>query len=138
MAPRSQLKRKASVAEAEADKAAFSDDEFGDGVLEGVLSDSEDDEDNSEDENDAGAGGGDAELDSDEIPSDEDEEGQKPNYRIERDANGGERYVYEEIEPDYDSDDSDAKEPANTIGNIPLSFYDSYPHIGYSIDGKKM
>ena len=133
MAPRSQLKRKASVAEAEADKAAFSDDEFGDGVLEGVLSDSEDDEDHSEDENDA-----EAELDSDEIPSDEDEEGGKPNYRIERDANGGERYVYEEIEPDYDSDDSDAKEPVNTIGDIPLSFYDSYPHIGYSIDGKKM
>ena len=41
-------KRKASRVEAEIDAAAFSDDEFGDGLLEGVLdgdSDEEDDED---------------------------------------------------------------------------------------------
>lgn len=29
-----------------------------------------------------------------------------------------------EIDPVYDSDDSDAQGPVNTIGNIPLSFYD--------------
>jgi len=61
-----------------------------------------------------------------------------PNYTVVRDANGGERYVYDEIDPVYDSDDSDAQEAANTIGNIPLSFYDSYPHIGYDINGKKI
>ncbi|KAJ9157679.1 Ribosome biogenesis protein ERB1 [Pleurostoma richardsiae] len=60
------------------------------------------------------------------------------NYRVVTDANGGERYVYDEIDPVYDSDDSDAQEPVNTIGNIPLSFYDSYPHIGYDINGKKI
>ncbi|KAK3328871.1 NUC169 domain-containing protein [Apodospora peruviana] len=60
------------------------------------------------------------------------------NYRIETDANGNERYVYEEIDPVYDSDDSDAQGPVNTIGDIPLSFYDSYPHIGYDINGKKI
>lgn len=54
------------------------------------------------------------------------------------DANGNERYIYPEIEPVYDSDDSDAREAENTIGNIPLSFYDSYPHIGYDINGKKI
>ncbi|KAK3942714.1 NUC169 domain-containing protein [Diplogelasinospora grovesii] len=60
------------------------------------------------------------------------------NYRIETDANGGVRYVYDEIDPVYDSDDSDAQGPVNTIGDIPLSFYDSYPHIGYDINGKKI
>jgi ribosome biogenesis protein ERB1 len=62
-----------------------------------------------------------------------------------------------EIDPVYDSDDSDVQGPVNTIGNIPLSFYDrcelrkdgalhrdryanvpSYPHIGYDINGKKI
>jgi hypothetical protein len=30
-----------------------------------------------------------------------------------------------EIDPVYDSDDSDAQGPINTIGDIPLSFYDT-------------
>ncbi|KAK0645322.1 Ribosome biogenesis protein ERB1 [Lasiodiplodia hormozganensis] len=61
------------------------------------------------------------------------------NYKVTTDANGNPRYVYQEIEAGYDTDDSDA--PAgqkNTIGDIPLSFYDAYPHIGYDINGKKV
>lgn len=106
-------------------------------------------------------------MDSDEIPSEESEnededtnstlvktngakkdvvgksntledEDDKPNYTVTTDANGGERYVYEEIDPVYDSDDSDAPVTTNTIGNIPLTFYDSYPHIGYDINGKRI
>lgn len=101
-------------------------------------------------------------LHSDDIPSDEEESshkilplrpGQVPgldpegidngdedlrNYRVETDANGNEKYVYDEIDPVYDSDDTDANEPVNTIGNIDLKFYDSYPHIGYDINGKKI
>ncbi|KAL8904451.1 MAG: hypothetical protein Q9207_003249, partial [Kuettlingeria erythrocarpa] len=57
---------------------------------------------------------------------------------ISTDANGNPRYVYRDIDPVYDSDDSDAPETTNTIGNIPLSFYDSYPHIGYDVNGKKI
>ena len=63
---------------------------------------------------------------------------QEQNYTLTTDANGKPRYVYNEISPVYDSDDSDAPLTANTIGNIPLSFYDSYPHIGYDINGKKI
>ena len=63
---------------------------------------------------------------------------QRPNYIVAPAANGNERYVYDERAPIYDSDDSDTAVPANTIGNIPLSFYDSYPHIGYDINGKKI
>lgn len=66
------------------------------------------------------------------------EDEDKPNYTVMTDANGGVRYVYDEIDPVYDSDDSDAPITTNTIGNIPLSFYDSYPHIGYDINGKRI
>lgn len=65
------------------------------------------------------------------------EEDDLPNYREDLDANGNPRYLYDEIDPVYDSDDS-ALEVTNTIGDIPLSYYDAYPHIGYDINGKKI
>lgn len=68
----------------------------------------------------------------------DDAEGSSANYKITQDANGNPRYIYTDIDPVYDSDDSDAPATQNTIGNIPLSFYDSYPHIGYDINGKKI
>lgn len=67
--------------------------------------------------------------------SDQEEE---PNYRVVKDANGNDRFIYDEIDPGEDSDYSVPDDEANTIGNIPLSFYDSYPHIGYNINGKKI
>ncbi|EEY18459.1 eukaryotic ribosome biogenesis protein [Verticillium alfalfae VaMs.102] len=162
MAPQQGLKkRKGPQAEPE------SDDELNQVALEGVLSEGEDDSDfegseGSDSDNDSaefdGLEGSDVEEDEDEddgflsedIPSDgedarkdgkisaADDEDEGPSYRIVTDANGGVRYEYDEIDPVYDSDDSDAQGPANTIGDIPLSFYDSYPHIGYDINGKKI
>lgn len=161
MAPSTnQRKRKAATHDVPELSDVESEAEFGDGMLEGILSQSEDEsedsmaEDDSEDEEDLDEDQLEA-LDSDEVPSEDDEgeesqkrttlnkinageDNDKPNYTVAKDANGGERYVYEEIDPVYDSDDSDAQEPTNTIGNIPLSFYDSYPHIGYNINGKKI
>ncbi|KAK3651206.1 Ribosome biogenesis protein erb1 [Elasticomyces elasticus] len=61
-----------------------------------------------------------------------------PNYTVSTDANGNPRYIHGEIDPVYDSDDSDAVEPGNTIGNIPMSYYDAYPHIGYDINGRRI
>ena len=55
------------------------------------------------------------------------EQDEERNYTVTTDANGNPRYLYKEIDPVYESDDSDA-EAANTIGNIPLSYYDEYPH----------
>ena len=60
------------------------------------------------------------------------------NYKVEEGADGAERYTYEEIDPGEDSEYSVPDAEANTIGQIPLSFYDSYPHIGYNINGKKI
>ncbi|MCJ1478628.1 Ribosome biogenesis protein erb1 [Lambiella insularis] len=69
---------------------------------------------------------------------DEADQEDAPNYTVTQDARGNPRYIYNSIDPVYDSDDSDARATANTIGNIPLSFYDSYPHIGYDINGRKI
>ncbi|KAG2732403.1 hypothetical protein G9P44_004820 [Scheffersomyces stipitis] len=52
-------------------------------------------------------------------------------------SDGSERIIKPEIEPVYDSDDSDA-ENFNTIGDIPLSAYDEMPHLGYDINGKRI
>lgn len=52
-------------------------------------------------------------------------------------VDGRPRIIKPEIEPVYDSDDSDQEE-FNTIGNIPLSAYEEYPHIGYDINGKRI
>ncbi|GAB7350837.1 hypothetical protein MBLNU459_g1369t1 [Dothideomycetes sp. NU459] len=187
-------KRKAATRDLPAVSATPSDDEIGNGELEGILSEGEgdseesfEDEDEEEDEEDEEDEEEDAdeELGSDEIPSeddeeedireqlrklktagpdkanslsrsasgksrgtsngtapvdDEDDEDLRPNYTVTTDANGNPRYIYKEIDPVYDSDDSDAGNAnnPNTIGDIPLSFYDSYPHIGYDINGKKI
>lgn len=60
------------------------------------------------------------------------------DYRVEKDANGNDRYVYNEIDPGEDSEYSVPDAEANTIGDIPLTYYDTYPHIGYTINGKKI
>uniref|UniRef100_L2FA03 Ribosome biogenesis protein ERB1 n=1 Tax=Colletotrichum fructicola (strain Nara gc5) TaxID=1213859 RepID=L2FA03_COLFN len=159
MAPRQALgKRKEPQA-----AAAPVEEEFGNATLEGILSQSEDDSDYAESSGDEAELNGDLSEDededeedilSDDIPSDGEDQDvsaklkatklsaangdDEPNYRVVTDANGNERYEYDEIDPVYDSDDSDSQEAANTIGNIPLSFYDSYPHIGYDINGKKI
>ncbi|RDW76245.1 ribosome biogenesis protein ERB1 [Aspergillus mulundensis] len=161
-------KRKAVTRDVEEEAGVFSGDELNSKDLDGALSSDEDDSESeielvddfsSSDEEDEEE----EELDSDEIPSEgEDEgmvrkrstaaldldgledkgesseEGEQLNYRIEKDANGNDRYIYDEINPDDNSDYSDVDENSNTIGNIPLSFYDQYPHIGYDINGKKI
>lgn len=176
MAPNnvSSKKRKAVTRDSiEADEVLLSDgndDEFQSGLLDGIISQSEDDTDEEEEDTYSLGGGSDEdaedsedEIGSDEVPSEDEaasngevkangsgtthisQEQEKadntsalPNHTVVQDANGNPRYVYNNIDPVYDSDDSDAPATTNTIGNIPLSFYDSYPHIGYDINGKKV
>lgn len=52
-------------------------------------------------------------------------------------SDGRNRIIKPEIDPVYDSDDSDV-ENFNTIGNLPLSAYEEMPHIGYDINGKRI
>ncbi|KAI3379531.1 hypothetical protein SNEBB_005742 [Seison nebaliae] len=37
-----------------------------------------------------------------------------------------------------DEDSSDDEEYRNTIGNVPLEWYDDYDHVGYSVDGSQI
>ncbi|CAL1272593.1 unnamed protein product [Larinioides sclopetarius] len=41
-------------------------------------------------------------------------------------------------EDEYEHDTSDEEDIRNTVGNIPMKWYDDLPHIGYDIDGKKI
>lgn len=137
--PQTTRKRKESVG------SPNSEDGFNSAALDGVLSESGSEPDLESN----GAGGFNDDSDEpehDELHSSDAESMTSWNgglragvaYKTVEDANGNERYEYEEIDPVYDSDDSDARELPNTIGNIPLSFYESYPHIGYDIDGKRI
>ncbi|XP_076750011.1 ribosome biogenesis protein BOP1 homolog isoform X2 [Xylocopa sonorina] len=39
---------------------------------------------------------------------------------------------------EYEYDSSDEEDIRNTVGNIPMKWYDDYEHIGYNWDGKKI
>lgn len=104
-----------------------------------IPSEAEEDADRLRKVNGTVAEGGDKSAVQMPLRSEEDiDDDDEPNYRIIKDANGNDRYIYNEIDPDDNSEDSDIGETANTIGNIPLSFYEKYPHIGYDINGKRI
>lgn len=39
---------------------------------------------------------------------------------------------------EYEHDSSDEEDVKNTIGNVPLKWYDEYEHIGYDVQGEKI
>ncbi|KAF4978892.1 hypothetical protein FZEAL_4778 [Fusarium zealandicum] len=121
------------------DDSALEDSDAVEGVEDDLSDEDAEDPDEDDDDDDALSEDASSELGySLRQPPALEDESDAPNYRVVKDANGGERYEYAEVDPVYDSDDSDAQGPVNTIGDIPLSFYDSYPHIGYDINGKKI
>eukprot|EP01125_Pyxidicula_operculata_P007768 TRINITY_DN2634_c0_g1_i2.p1 TRINITY_DN2634_c0_g1~~TRINITY_DN2634_c0_g1_i2.p1 ORF type:complete len:692 (+),score=201.18 TRINITY_DN2634_c0_g1_i2:190-2076(+) len=38
----------------------------------------------------------------------------------------------------YDSEDSENERELNTIGNVPIEWYEDYDHVGYDLEGKKI
>ncbi|KAF1943279.1 BOP1NT-domain-containing protein [Clathrospora elynae] len=174
-------KRKVATRPAPEPEASNSEGELADGLLEGILSHSEDESDGSDEDVDTDAssvieGLSDEDEEEDGYDSDEEQireemrklntsdgplrkkttglahdmqvdtdaneeleadEDLKPNYTVTTDALGNTRYLYKEIDPVYESDESDVEGP-NTIGNIDLKYYDEYPHIGYDINGKRI
>lgn len=148
--------------------ATASGDEYEFGQLNGTLNDDDSDAESSDDETASGSALSGSASDDDGVTSpleaeeedgglvkkqsdlrleeelftngaSEDEaEDERPAYRVVKDANGNDRFIYPEIDPGEDSDYSVPDDEANTIGDIPLSFYESFPHIGYNINGKKI
>ncbi|KAG9301386.1 hypothetical protein G9A89_018058 [Geosiphon pyriformis] len=74
-------------------------------------------------------------LEESELEDEEKQEEENERYCL--GANGYPRKIFPEIDAVYDSDSS-TDIPPNTVGNIPMKWYDDYPHIGYDIDGKKI
>lgn len=167
MAPTNSKKRRVPLAEEDFEHSGVSEDDFEVGLLDGAVSESEDededeDEDEEEDEEDddddsaIDSSGQDSEDEDEEDEKDDGSPSDRPavetklsemaltapdkfssSRKIVLDSAGNQRYMYPEIDPVYDSDDTDAEE-TNTIGNIPLDFYDEYPHVGYDINGRKI
>ncbi|UZJ52606.1 hypothetical protein CBS101457_001926 [Exobasidium rhododendri] len=50
---------------------------------------------------------------------------------------GHPKRVYPAIEADYESDSSTEDAP-NRIGDVPMEWYDDFPHIGYDVEGRKV
>lgn len=46
--------------------------------------------------------------------------------------------TYSLNQDEYEIDTSDEEDARNTIGNVPLKWYEDYTHIGYDLDGKKI
>jgi ribosome biogenesis protein ERB1 len=42
------------------------------------------------------------------------------------------------VEYEEEMDTSDEEDIRNTVGNIPMNWYDEYPHVGYDWDGNKI
>ncbi|KOB76137.1 Uncharacterized protein OBRU01_06296 [Operophtera brumata] len=43
------------------------------------------------------------------------------------------------LHDEYDSGDtSDEEERRNTVGNVPMWWYNEYPHVGYDLDGRRL
>ncbi|XP_014249300.1 ribosome biogenesis protein BOP1 homolog [Cimex lectularius] len=132
-----------------------SDDEVGE--IGGDSSD-EDDEDGagepeSEDDEDEGGeddegGESDATVGSDELEWESDEDEDKTENSLDKSVNGNKETPEKHAEPvdpptvtkdEYESGDtSDEEDLRNTVGNIPMNWYDDYPHVGYDWGGKKI
>uniref|UniRef100_A0A452EH86 Ribosome biogenesis protein BOP1 n=1 Tax=Capra hircus TaxID=9925 RepID=A0A452EH86_CAPHI len=41
-------------------------------------------------------------------------------------------------ENEYAEDSSDEEDIRNTVGNVPLEWYDDFPHVGYDLDGRRI
>ncbi|KAL9549602.1 hypothetical protein MBANPS3_005123 [Mucor bainieri] len=109
--------------------------------------DDDDEELEEEDEYMAGDSLDEADLDEELERELEQEEMEDEEQELSKDKDGftlpkpyRQRYAEDplpEIEGNYDSDSS-TEETENTIGNVPLEWYNDLPHIGYDIDGKKI
>nr|XP_034980505.1 ribosome biogenesis protein BOP1 [Zootoca vivipara] len=68
------------------------------------------------------------------------EEVSKKKVRSHRKIKGTEHNPQEEslLQNEYVEDSSDEEDIRNTVGNIPVEWYQDFPHIGYDLDGKKI
>ncbi|KAJ0407831.1 hypothetical protein P43SY_008292 [Pythium insidiosum] len=132
------------VADEEEDEEEEEDDEDDEDDEGGDDSDEGDDEDDSEDEFEEQ--GSSSDESGDEGSDDEDQlteaESKTRRFVVDREKQmqqmreDGSLEIAKQIHVDDLS--SDDEENINTIGNVPLRWYDDYDHIGYDVSGKKI
>eukprot|EP00092_Neocalanus_flemingeri_P102351 GFUD01130913.1.p1 GENE.GFUD01130913.1~~GFUD01130913.1.p1 ORF type:complete len:738 (+),score=256.86 GFUD01130913.1:69-2282(+) len=92
-----------------------------------VYSELEEDDESDEDESDEGST--DSEVESDDADDEPGPSVKKPKEKTKS---------TKPKEDEYNYDSSDEEDIRNTIGNIPVNWYDEYGHIGYDLDGAKI
>ncbi|TRY70438.1 hypothetical protein TCAL_06529 [Tigriopus californicus] len=101
--------------------------------------DEEDEEDSDEEEEENEDDGDDHEAsESDSAAQEIAEEGRARSKKAPSTAQEPEAVEALEAQPvqdEYEYDSSDEEDIRNTIGNIPVNWYDDYDHIGYNLDG---
>ena len=53
-------------------------------------------------------------------------------------GNKKEDKINDNEEDEYEQDSSDEEDIRNTIGNVPIQWYDDYDHLGYNLEGSKI
>eukprot|EP00092_Neocalanus_flemingeri_P020014 GFUD01021674.1.p1 GENE.GFUD01021674.1~~GFUD01021674.1.p1 ORF type:complete len:737 (-),score=262.84 GFUD01021674.1:103-2313(-) len=89
-----------------------------------------------------------SELEEDDSEDESDDEGSTDSEEESDDANDEQDLPVKKTkekaksskpkEDEYNYDSSDEEDIRNTIGNIPVNWYDEYGHIGYDLDGAKI
>ncbi|KAJ3298725.1 Ribosome biogenesis protein 1 [Borealophlyctis nickersoniae] len=121
-----------------------------DGDIHSEDEDEDEEEDGEEEDGEDGSAGSpeDEEDDEEFASSGDDDEDEEDEFGLSDDSdspNRGESKAVRvlrkkplpEIDPVYESDDSD-EETINTTGNVPREWYEDFPHIGYDVEGKKI
>jgi len=83
-----------------------------------------------------------AEASDDEDEDEDDDEEEESEEEEDKRKDGNESKDKKEKKDDaadeYEYDSSDEEDIRNTIGNIPINWYDEYDHLGYNLEGKQI
>ena len=139
------------------DDETENDEDDDDNPSEGLIDEDDDDEDYGFELQSSSDEGADSDKDSDDLVDEEDDDGddnriiteveKKANRKAwsdshHRGSNPNPQALLEAQKfmhyDDLSSDDEDAGDNPNTIGRVPLHWYDAFDHVGYDVGGSKV
>ena len=130
-AAQTQLEKKVERVETDEDEALGEDLE-----LDKSGSEADDDDSDSSVYSDLEGEDDSEEEEEDESSSEDDDDDDDDGEEEDKAGPGGKRDGKSAAKADeYEYDSSDEEDIRNTIGNIPVNWYDEYGHIGYDVDG---
>ena len=105
-----------------------------------IVEESEDENEDESDDNDSDESSVYSELEREEAEEESDEDASDSDGDAsENDAEDRNKEGPADAKKDeYEYDSSDEEDIRNTIGNIPINWYDEYDHLGYNLDGKQI